>query len=242
MMIGNNTTYLEEGSRQVYFDYLVNLMVIKHLNTTVSTDGFFLKLQAKVPNAFINPTARAYAEFNVTYSNTRGIQSAICNTIEEIVLDVGPDFDNVWSKGQINALPFACCTNPQMQLLWHDGNKYLCTQNYENPNINQDTKHQLMPILRITSQTQEKQWKSTVRVDDAVLHQCSSYKRGDSPPPLPPGCPFLTQPNQSGGDGDGFPSFAMERHNTPTPTQKYGMSAFAFGGGNGKTSKEVNSN
>ncbi len=75
--------------------------------------------------------------------------------------------------------------------------------------------------------------------DDAVLHQhSSSYERGDSAPLPPPGCPFSAQPRQSGGGGDGFPSFAMGGCNT----LKYNMSAFAFGGGNGKTSKEVNSN
>ncbi len=201
-----------------------------------------MKLQAKVPKAFIDLTARAYAEFNAIYTNTPVIQSAIHNAIEAIVQNVGQDFDNIWSNGQIDALPFACCANPQMQLLWHEGNKYLCARNYEKSNINQDTKHQLMPILRITSEAQEKQRKSILRIDDAVLHWRSSYKHVDSAPPLPPGCPFSTQPRQSGGGGEGFHSFAMGGRNTPTPTKKYNMTAFAFGVGNGKTSKEVNSN
>jgi hypothetical protein len=111
MRIASDTTYLKDGMHQVYFDYLVNAMVIEHFNATVSVDGLFLKLQAKVPKAFINVMARAYAEFNATYSNTHVIQSALRTTIEEIVLKLGPDFDNVWSKGQIEALPFACHTN-----------------------------------------------------------------------------------------------------------------------------------
>jgi hypothetical protein len=127
MMIGTDTTYLEDGLHQVYFDYLVNLMVIEHFNVTVSTDSLFLKLQAKVLNAFINLTTRVCAEFNTTYTNTLFvIRSAICNTIEAIVLDIGPNFSNVWSKGQIDSLPFAYRKNPQMQLLWHEGAEYLC--------------------------------------------------------------------------------------------------------------------
>jgi hypothetical protein len=237
MMIGTNTTYLEDGSCQVYFDYLVNLMVIEHFNSTVSTDGLFLKLQAKVPKAFIDLMARAYAEFDPTYANTLVIQSTVRNTIEAIVQDVGPDFNNIWSKGQIDALSIACHTKPQMQLLWHEGDKYICAKNYKNPNIDQDAKHQLIPILRITSKAQEKQQKNFVHIDDAVLHRHSSYKCGDSASPLPPGCPFSTQPRQSGGGGDGFPSFAMDGRNTLTPTKKYNMSTIAFGGGYGKTSK-----
>jgi hypothetical protein len=81
MMIGTNTSYLKDGLRQFYFGYLVNLMVIKHFNMTVSTDSLFLKLQAKVPKAFIDLATRAYAEFDVTYTNTRVIQSALRKTI-----------------------------------------------------------------------------------------------------------------------------------------------------------------
>jgi hypothetical protein len=81
MMIGTNTTYLEDASHQVYFDYLVNLTVIENFNATVSTDGLFLKLQAKVPKAFINLMARAYAEFDATYANSCVIQSAICSQL-----------------------------------------------------------------------------------------------------------------------------------------------------------------
>jgi hypothetical protein len=68
MRIASDTTYLEDGMRQVYFDYLVNAMVIEHFNAAVSVDDLFLKLQAKVPKAFINVIARAYAEFDVTYA------------------------------------------------------------------------------------------------------------------------------------------------------------------------------
>jgi hypothetical protein len=103
MRIGSDTTYLEDGTRQVYLNYLVNAMVIKHFNAAMSVDGLFLKLQAKVPKAFINIMARAYAKFDATYSNMRVSQSTLCMTIEEIVLELGPDFDNVWSKGQIEA-------------------------------------------------------------------------------------------------------------------------------------------
>jgi hypothetical protein len=50
------------------------------------------------------------------------------------------------------------------------------------------------------------------------------------------------QPGQSGGSGDGFPSFAMGGCNISTPNKKYNMSRFTFGGGENKTSKEINSN
>jgi hypothetical protein len=61
----------------------------------MSTDGLFLKLQAIVFKAFIDLMARANAKFDVTYASTCVIQSTVRNTIKAIVLDVGPDFDNI---------------------------------------------------------------------------------------------------------------------------------------------------
>jgi hypothetical protein len=127
-----------------------------------------------------------------------------------------------------------------MQLLWHEGDKNLRARNQHNPNINRDAKHQMMPIIRITAKAQEKQRKSTVHVEDLMLHRRSSYEHGDSSPPLLPGHPYLLHSHRSGSGGDGFPSYAMGGGNTPTPTttskqyQHNDTSAFAFGSG-GKT-------
>jgi hypothetical protein len=91
------TTYLEDGSRQVYYDYLVNTQAGENFNVTVSEDGLSLKLQAKIPRAFIDLGARARAEFDISYANSHVIMSGFCSTINDIVKTVGPDFDNIWS-------------------------------------------------------------------------------------------------------------------------------------------------
>jgi hypothetical protein len=100
------TTYLEDGSRQVYYNYLVNTQARENFNETVSEDGLSLKLQAKIPRAFINLGARARAEFDVSYANSRIIMSGFRSTVDDIVKTVGPEFDNIWSQGQIDPLPF----------------------------------------------------------------------------------------------------------------------------------------
>jgi hypothetical protein len=74
---------------------MVNSMVIEHFNATVSADGLYLKLQAKVPKAFIDIMARAYTKFDATYANTLVIQSTLCSTVEPFVFKVGPDFDKL---------------------------------------------------------------------------------------------------------------------------------------------------
>jgi hypothetical protein len=67
----------------------------------------FFKLQAKVPKAFIDLTASANAEFDTTYANTHVIQSAVCNTIKAIELDVGTDFKKHLVQGA-NQCPPIC--------------------------------------------------------------------------------------------------------------------------------------
>jgi hypothetical protein len=202
MLTAPVTTYLEDGSRQVYYDYLVNTQAGENFNVAVSEDGMSLKLQAKIPRAFIDLGARARAEFDVSYANSRVIMSGFRSTVDDIVKAVGPDFDNIWSQGQIDPLPFACRGNPAMQIMWHEGDDALRIKLHHNNRIDVDAKHQMMPVLRVTLLSKEFQRKSTVRVEDAVLRRRSSYESGDCTPPPPPGVPF-SPPGPQGNDFSG---------------------------------------
>ncbi len=212
MLTAPVTTYLEDGSRQVYYDYLVNTQAGENFNMTVSEDGLSLKLQAKIPRAFIDLGARARAEFDLSYANSHVIMSGFRSTVDNIVKTVGPDFDNIWSRGQIDPLPFTCCGNPNMQIMWEEVNDALRIKLHHNNCINVDAKHQMMPILRVTLLSKEVQRKSTVRIEDAVLRCRSSYKSGDCTPPPPPGVPFSHPGPQGNGFSGGFPG-ATGRYN-----------------------------
>ena len=131
--------------------------------------------------------------------------SGFRSTVDDIVKNVGPDFDNIWSQGQIDPLPFACRGNPAMQIMWHEGDEALRIKLHRNDRIDDDAKHQMMPVLRVTLVSKEVQRKSTVRVEDAVLRRRSSYESGDCTPPPPPGVPFSPQGPQGNGFGGGFP-------------------------------------
>ena len=212
MLTAPVTTYLEDGSRQVYYDYLVNTQAGENFNVTVSEDGLSLKLQAKIPRAFIDLGARARAEFDVSYANSRVIMSGFRSTVDDIVKTVGTDFDNIWSQGQIDPLPFACRGNPNMQIMWHEGDDALRIKLHHDDRIDVDAKHQMMPVLRVTLLSKEVQRKSTVRVEDAVLRRRTSYESGDCTPPPPPGVPFSPPGPQGNGFGSGFPG-ATGRYN-----------------------------
>jgi hypothetical protein len=68
MLTAPVTTYLEDGTRQVYYDYLVNTQAGENFSVTVSEDGLSLKLQAKIPRAFFDLGERARAEFDVSHA------------------------------------------------------------------------------------------------------------------------------------------------------------------------------
>ncbi len=135
------TTYLEDRSHQVYYEYLGTTQVGENFNETVSEDGLSIKLQAKIPRAFIHLGARARAEFDVLYANSCVIMSGIHTTLGAIVRTVGPDFDNIWSPRQLNPLPFTCRTNPGMQIMWHKGNDGLNMKLHHDHCIDANAKH-----------------------------------------------------------------------------------------------------
>ena len=225
MLTAPVTGYLEDGSRQVYYDYLVNTQVGESFSVTVSEDGLSLKLQAKIPRAFVDLGARARAEFDVSYANSRVITSGFRSTIDDIVKAVGPDFNNIWSPGQIDPLPFACRGNPAMQILWHEGDDALRIKLHHDHRIDVNAKHQMMPVLRVTLLSKEVQRKSTVRVEDAVLRRRSSYESGDCTPPPPPSVPFSPpgRPHSNGFGGGGFPGatggYSSSSGNEPAATE-----------------------
>ncbi len=172
-------------------DHLVNTAHVDNFNTIVSNDGTMLKFQVKIPKMSLDVAARAYDEFDMSYTLTHVIASALRATTDATVQAVGPDFYNVWTNGQVNPLPFPCCANPHIQLLWHEGKEKLHTRLKNNSDIDRDAKYQMLVIVCVTLEAQVKQRMGTVRVEDAVLCQHSgSSCVEDITSPLPPGCPF----------------------------------------------------
>jgi hypothetical protein len=149
---------------------------------------------------FLGIVARAYAEFDTCYATTCVIVSAFCATTNVILLAIGPDFNNIWTNGQVNPLPFSCPANPHIQLLWHEGKDKLCMRLKNNNDNNRKAKHHMLAIACVTLKAQVKQRMGTMCIKDAELcrHSGSSGVK-DSIPPLPPGCPFSSYLWETGG-------------------------------------------
>jgi hypothetical protein len=77
----------------------------------------------------------------MSYAPTCVIVSALPATTNVIVCKVGLNFDNVWTNGQVDPLPFPCHANHCIQLLWHEGKDKLQARLKNNDDINRKTKH-----------------------------------------------------------------------------------------------------
>jgi hypothetical protein len=201
-LITTETGYLENGTLVANFDYLVHNAHVETFNAVVSKRGDKLKLLTKIPKMFLDLVGRGRSEFDATNTQTGIYMSGIRATTNALVLDHGSDLDNIWSKGQVDVLPFPCRPNPRIQVLWHDGEESLFRRLMRNPDIDANAKHQMTAILRVTVEAQDKQRMGTVRVDDAVLHRRATAPGssfGDSSPPPPPGRPFAAYHHQEEG-------------------------------------------
>ena len=195
MCTAPSTAFLPNGSRQVLVDYLVHSTIAEDFRVEVSDDGLSIKLQSKVPKAFLDLTARANAEFDQRYEEARVILSGFRSAVDTIVRCYGPDFDSIWSPGQVNALPFPCLGNPHCQIFWHEAEQAFKNKMWDNDQIADDAKHQMMPLLRVTLVSRERMRKSAVRVADAVVRRHSrgsAFSDADCAPPPPPPAPFAS--------------------------------------------------
>ena len=185
------TGYLKNGTLVANLDYLVNTTHVDNFTAVVSRNGDKLKLSSKVPKVFLDLVTRGRAEFDASSPLTGVFMSGLRSTTNALVSAHGSDLDNIYSKGQVDVLPFPCRPNPSMQILWHDGKEKLFRRLMRNGDIDANAKHQMTAILRVTVEAQDKQRMGIVRVDDAVLHRRSANSSfGDSTPPSPPGRPF----------------------------------------------------
>jgi hypothetical protein len=86
---------------------------------------------------------------------------------------------------------------------------------WDNDQIADDAKHQMMPLLRVTLVSRERMRKSAVRIADAVVLRHSlglAFDDADCAPPHPPPAPFASpagnQRRVNHGGGRGGAAFA----------------------------------
>ena len=197
-LITTETGYLENGTLVANFDYMVHNAHGDNFKALVSKRGDKLKLLTKIPKVFLDLVGRGRSEFDASNTQSEIYMCGIRATTNALILDHGSDLDNIWSKGQVDVLPFPCRPNPRIQVLWHDGEERLFRRLMRNLDIDANAKHQMTAILRVTVEAQDKQRMGTVRVDDAVLHRraADGSSFGDSSPPPPPGRPFAAYHRQ----------------------------------------------
>ncbi len=106
MCTAPSTAFLQNGSRVVLVDYLVHSTIAEDFRVELSDDGLSLKLQSKVPKAFLDHTSRAKAEFDQRYKVSRVILSGFRSAVNTIVRCYGPDLTASGLRARSTPSPF----------------------------------------------------------------------------------------------------------------------------------------
>jgi hypothetical protein len=69
-------------------------------------------MKTRVSPIFLNIMMRAVGELNRAHPDTNAILAGMRETTDILVLEVGGDFELVWSKGNVYPLPFECSQTP----------------------------------------------------------------------------------------------------------------------------------
>jgi hypothetical protein len=146
---------------------------------------------------FLNIMMQAAGELDCTHPDTNAILAGMHQTTDILVLEVGGDFELVWSEGNVYPLPFECFPNAHRQLLWHQGCNKLFNKRRSSRNLDPQTFHQQTAILHVTFVGVAKQQMGSLHAEDLVIqtpHHSDFLSAGISPP---------GQPNAFSGGGGG---------------------------------------
>ena len=133
-------------------------------------------------------------------SSPNGIQTRILfwrETSDQLVADVGNDFENVYSDPQFYQLAFQCKRKDHKQLIWHHGDEQLYNKRSRDQSVSDDAIHQLTPILRLTFVGSEDQRMRVMEDEDVNINsppRASIMGRGTPPPPPPQPRPLKSSP------------------------------------------------
>ncbi len=155
-------------------------------------------LQTRLLAIFLDAMSRAQRVFDPNHRDTYVLVAGMRMTVKDLANWHSSDFENVWSSGMTQQLPFKFNPNPNVQLIWHLGcPKLLTKRTHERGTL--DAVNQQMPILCVTFTSEEIQRVAGVNVDNIVIHTtptCNIMGAGSAPPQPP-------QPDAFSGVGGG---------------------------------------
>ncbi len=206
------TSYFDDGHRRIIWDFHVTSESASVFHVEVDEDGCSFVMTKRISPYLLDIMGRYTLELSQRHPDTHTIAAAMRETSDQLVADVGTDFENVYSDPQVHLLEFPCKRKFHKQLLWHQGDEQLYIKRSRDRSVSEDAVHQLTPILRLTFVGSEDQRMRAIDDEDVNINsppRPSMMGRG-APPPPPPQPHSLKSPpfgkriargNSGGSDG-----------------------------------------
>jgi hypothetical protein len=199
------TPFFDDGHKRAIYDFLVTGQHRDYFLVTINADMTSFTMKTRASPIFLNIMMRAAGELDRTHPNTNAILAGMHQTTNILVLEVGSDFELVWSEGNVYLLPFKCFPNAHRQLLWHQGCNKLINKRRSSRNLDPQMFHQQTAILHVTFVGVAKQQMGSLPAEDLVIqtpHHSDFLSAGIAPPGQP--CAFSGGGGGGGGGSGGF--------------------------------------
>ena len=191
------TSYCADGHRRIIWDFHVTSESASVFHVEVDQDGCSFFMTKRINPILLDIMGRSNLELSQRHPDTHTIVAAMRETSDQLVADVGNDFENVYSDPQFYQLAFQCKRKVHKQLIWHHGDEQLYNKRSRDQSVSDDAIHQQTPILRLTFVGSEDQRMRAMEDEDVNINsppRASIMGRGTPPPPPPQPRPLKSSP------------------------------------------------
>jgi hypothetical protein len=136
------TPFFDDGHKRAIYNFLVTGQHRDYFLVTINADMTSFTMKTCISPIFLNIMMRAAGELNPVHPDTNAILAGMHQTTDILVLEVGGDFELIWSKWDVYPLPFECFSNTHRQVLWHQGCNKLINERRSSRNLNPQMFHQ----------------------------------------------------------------------------------------------------
>jgi hypothetical protein len=100
------TPFFDIGNKRAIYNYLVTGQHCDYFLVTINADMTSFTMKTQGSPIFLNIMMRAVGELDCSHPDTNAILAGMRGTTNILVLEVGSDFELVWSKEYVYPFPF----------------------------------------------------------------------------------------------------------------------------------------
>ncbi len=109
--------FFDDDHKRAIYDFLVTGQHCDYLLVTINANMTSFTIKTRISPVFLNIMMRAAGELDHVHPNTNAILAGMHKTTDILILEVGSDFELVWSGENVYPIPFDCFPNAHRRLL-----------------------------------------------------------------------------------------------------------------------------